>query len=280
MPPTQDTRDALVQLILHTLESVIGAEEKGRFVLPCENNRGVAAFESTPLEVLVNLVANRVSNSLPQSPCSNAIISLNYDTLVDKAMRMTGALEPCYNVPEFDTSFHVPPRGRVPLLKLHGSANWRTCPTCKKSIALDLSERLSATHSCNCGQAMAPMLVPPSWDKGIHTNALHQVWESAFGELRLSRHWVFIGTSLPETDQYLKYLFAVALKYNDYLRHVVIVDPGDAPNVKRLFEHKAHRIRLTHFPFDMASALGHEQTSRLFRELGCFCHDKAQPYEW
>jgi hypothetical protein len=40
------------------------------------------------------------------------------------------------------------------------------------------------------------------------------LWEAAFDELKLSRQWVFVGTSLPPADQYLKYLFAVALKHN------------------------------------------------------------------
>jgi hypothetical protein len=95
----------------------------------------------------------------PNFPCPNAITSLNYDTLIDKAMRRTGVLEPCYSVAAFDAAFGVRPRGRVPLLKLHGSANWRTCPTCNKSLALDLSESLAAAHSCSCGKAMAPMRV-------------------------------------------------------------------------------------------------------------------------
>jgi hypothetical protein len=53
-------------LILHTLERVIEPEGKTRFVLPCRDNRDVAEVESTPLEGLVSLVANRSTNGLPQ----------------------------------------------------------------------------------------------------------------------------------------------------------------------------------------------------------------------
>ncbi len=119
------------------------------------------------------------------------------------------------------------------------------------------------------------MLVPPSWDKGIHVQALRRVWEVAFNHLRIARQWVFIGTSLPNTDQYLRYLFAVALKHNDYLRHVVVVDPGKAENIKALFEHRPTRIRFAHIQETMTSALNH-----LFRQLQCYCPDKTKPYEW
>jgi hypothetical protein len=121
------------------------------------------------------------------------------------------------------------------------------------------------------------MLVPPSWDKGIHASALKRIWEEAFAYLKIARHWVFIGTSLPQTDQYLKYLFAIALRHNVYLRQVTIVDSGDAANIQKLFEKSASRVHVEHLPQEMISTLGGEGTSsQLFRKLRCFAPDKGE----
>jgi len=281
IPSSQPKRDALLQVILHTLARTIKSEEKRRFSIACEGPRDVAEFDSTALEVFASLVANRPTNNPSNLRCGNAIISLNYDTLVEAAMMATGVLEPDYGSQELSMNFGVDPRSRIQILKLHGSTNWRTCPDCRITKALGLSASVTETPACQCGKPMSPMLIPPSWDKGIHAPALKRVWQEAYLQLKNSRQWVFIGTSLPATDQYLRYLFAIALRRNVRLRHVIIVDPGDGANIKKLFEKSASRVHLEHLPQELVSALGGEGTpSSLFRQLQCFAPAKDRPYEW
>ncbi len=280
-PASRPIRDALLQVILQTLERTIKPERRRRFSVACEGPRDVAEFDSTPLEVLANLVANRPGKVPRHLPCRNAIISLNYDTLVEGAMLRTGVLEPNYGTPELSSSFGVDPRGRIPLLKLHGSTSWRTCPECKTTKVLELSASVAETPACQCGTPMLPMLVPPSWDKSIQAPALKRIWEEAFAHLKISRRWVFVGTSLPPTDQYLKYLFALALRHNVRLRNVIIVDPGDGANIKRLFEKSASRVHVEHLAEELVLALGGEGAPRsLFRELQCFAQTKENPFGW
>jgi len=281
IPASQPTRDALLQVILQTLARTIKPEGKRPFSIACEGPSDVARFDSTPLEVFASLVAKRPVNNPPNLRCGNAIISLNYDTLVEAAMLATGVLEQDYGSPELSVNFGVDPRSRIQILKLHGSVNWRTCPDCKTTKVLGLSASAIETPACGCGNPMVPMLIPPSWDKGIYVPALKRVWQEAFSQLRNSRQWVFIGTSLPATDQYLRYLLAIALRRNVRLRHVIIVDPGDGANIKKLFKKSASRVHVEHLRHELVSALGGEGTpSSLFRQLRCFAPAKDRHYDW
>jgi hypothetical protein len=281
LPSSQQTRDALLRVILETLARTIKPEKTAKFRIACDNQTDVADVTSTPLGVLASLAADRPNQVPENQQCRNTIISLNYDTLAEQAMVNTGALQPDYGTPELSPSFALHQRARIRLLKLHGSSNWRTCAICKTIEALPYLADVSESLACSCGQQMLPMLVPPSWDKGIHARSLKRIWEEAFNYLKIARHWVFIGTSLPQTDQYLKYLFAVSLRHNVYLRQVTIVDPGDGLNIHRLFEQSASRVRVEHLQEDMVSALGGQDTpSRLFKKLRCFAPHTDYAFDW
>ncbi len=70
-------------------------------------------IESKPLELLVSLVADRPSDNRSNVPRRNAIISLNYDTLIEKAMRATGVLTYDYGSPEISCDLNVPQRAAL-----------------------------------------------------------------------------------------------------------------------------------------------------------------------
>jgi len=280
LPASSKTRDALLRLILETLARTIKPEGQQKTAIACDSLTDVAELESTPLEMLVSLVANRCNDKLPNLPCSNTIISLNYDTLVEQAMRSTGVLEPDYGTQELSDHFSVPPRARIRLLKLHGSMNWRTCSGCGKVRDVGLSASVTESENC-CGTTMLPLIVPPSWDKGIYAPALRHIWQQAFASLKIARHWVFIGTSLPPTDNYLRNLFALALRHNLWLRHVTILDTGEAENIRKLFENRTSRIHVEPLRQEMRLALGAPSSpSPLFRHLQCFAQAKDRPFAW
>jgi hypothetical protein len=60
------------------------------------------------------------------------------------------------------------------------------------------------------------------------------VWRAAFQELVQARRWVLVGTSLPETDRFLRYLFGLALKRNKNLDKITIANI-ESTSYQRLF---------------------------------------------
>ena len=131
------------------------------------------------------------------------MISFNYDTLMDRALRVTGGKR-CD--PRVGYGFIItggsdlwcppPTPGRavhnpVRLLKPHGSLNWAIDP---RTQTVDLVEEYS--------QAAAGSIVPPTWDKSDVTNwPWNEVWRSARTVLGLARLLIVVGYSVPVTDQ-------------------------------------------------------------------------------
>jgi len=54
-----------------------------------------------------------------------------------------------------------------------------------------------------------PFIVPPTWDKAEHYDALRPVWREAARHLREAENIIVVGFSLPETDQFFRYLYAI-----------------------------------------------------------------------
>jgi hypothetical protein len=71
-----------------------------------------------------------------------------------------------------------------------------------------------------------PVLIPPSWGKSPETAFLCQVWTKAAEKLKQAWQIVIIGYSLPVTDVFFKHLLGVAIKDNNHLSAVSIVNPS------------------------------------------------------
>jgi NAD-dependent SIR2 family protein deacetylase len=153
----------------------------------------------------------------------NVVVTLNYDLVLDDALRQVG-IQPWYG---HDSSEGA--SGSVSILKLHGSANWLVCNKCEKPVVLDgnvaRSQSELDTLSCPCGgRASQPLLVPPWWDKNEYRNALKPVWQSAVKELKSATRICVIGYSLPESDAFFRYLITLALSENHQLEKLIVVD--------------------------------------------------------
>ena len=168
IPASRATRDNLLRLILETLARTIKAEVPQRLEIACDNPSDVAHLQSTPLQMLVNVAADRCNEHPPNIRPANTIISLNYDTLVEQAMLATGMLQVDYGTLELSDHFTTDRRARLRLLKLHGSMNWRTCRSCGKVADVGINAPITESLEC-CGLTMTALIVPPSWDKSVHT---------------------------------------------------------------------------------------------------------------
>jgi len=172
------------------------------------------------------------------------VITFNYDTVLEVALADNG----CSIDYGFDPALA---RGSTPFLKLHGSIGWGWCDTCKRiertdvakliglSTTTDMSKILTPVrirpfediqrHPCrNCRSAFRPTIVPPSWNKSEYRESLVQVWRHAAAQLGKADRIVVIGYSLPESDAFFRYLFALGTNSStNRLRLVWVVNKDD-----------------------------------------------------
>lgn len=195
----------------------------------------------------------------------HAIISLNYDTIIDEAIAETGRFVPDYKIGQ--TTARHPLQTPVSLLKLHGSLNWTHCAECD-SEANEISVG-EAAECPKCRNRRDVVIVPPSWDKGSYKGVIQKVWAAAFDDLRHSQQWVFIGVSLPATDSYLRFLLGLAISENMSLRSIILVHPGEGLSFQDLASRLPKRIAFTHIRQTFRKALCHDAGDGfLFNHLG------------
>ena len=84
-----------------------------------------------------------------------------------------------------------------------------------------------------------PYLLPPTWRK-VFAGALGSVWTRALDAISEASRIIVIGSSMPKTDQYFKYLLAGGLRDNISLRDVIFVTLGNysalQENVSQIFQ--------------------------------------------
>src|SRR5262249_22198855 len=159
-----------------------------------------------------------------------AVISLNYDIIVDNAFVELSDCLPDYGC-DIDTKLYQQRPHWGSLLKIHGSLNWSYCPGCDR---LDLgvaesgrtynmleelyqSDRLDARYSCHgfpcpqCQTFVEPVLITPTQLKDYRNPHVRKVWTLAEQALRRAERAIIIGYSLPDDDLDVIYLIKPAL---------------------------------------------------------------------
>jgi hypothetical protein len=105
----------------------------------------------------------------------------------------------------------------VPILKLHGGVNWYLCDRCQnlyvnvEYMPSSHAELVGDDGGCHCGARLSELIVAPSYLKDYQNGHLRSVWIAAQQALQRSRHWVFIGYSLPSDDFHIRALLLRAL---------------------------------------------------------------------
>ncbi|WCL51030.1 SIR2 family protein [Leptospira sp. GIMC2001] len=139
-----------------------------------------------------------------------AIISLNYDMLIENALS-NNLLEISnyYSVSQRINPFEnlirpvkSPKNEGVPFAKLHGSLDTR--------------------------------IIPPTWNKNIEKD-IHEDWELASEVISNATHIIFLGYSLPVTDNYIKFLFSSSLSRNNKLKYISAITIDNDNNTKNRF---------------------------------------------
>jgi hypothetical protein len=165
----------------------------------------------------------------------DAIISFNYDCVVDRSLRDVGRRrwDPATgygigatgdNAAWRDHTGRGPlPKQGLRLLKLHGSLNWRLDGAGVELLA-DPYVRRPDTELC---------IVPPLWQKSYDRAPFHDLWVVARRLLATRKALIFVGYSLPATDVYTQALLRIDVSELDFLL-IVNPDPLARGRIKRV----------------------------------------------
>ena len=180
-----------------------------------------------------------------------AVLSLNYDVIVDNAMfglseSYRQGKPPDYGV-EIATDLYnafcaTGTFGR--LLKIHGSLNWLYCEDCQRldlfvstgmrtgkaldelyhSVPFDDAYSCQGTPCRNptCNGFIGPVLITPTYVKDYENPHIERVWNEAEAAMKSADRAVIIGYSLPTDDVEVAMLFKRGLDHLPRQRITVV----------------------------------------------------------
>jgi hypothetical protein len=183
-----------------------------------------------------------------------SIITFNYDLSLDYALYFN-------RIPAYYGINEEQKPGYMQLLKLHGSLNWVRCPKCEEiipwnledyfkkfswnrallidipSVMLCVASHLEHFDNEHCkGEKIIPepVIVFPTWNKIEHQHGIAKVWSRAALELSNAENIFISGYSLPESDLFFRYLFALGSVGPNKIKRFWVFDP-DKENVEPRF---------------------------------------------
>lgn len=255
---TAQLSKAMRQLIVKTIEKTIIFQKSPESPVPPK-----------PYMEFSELLYKLHFSSKPKQTVS--VITFNYDMCVDYALYSKNI--------HFDYGLKKElTNGYLPLLKLHGSLNWGYCAKCKSIIPFELDEycrkngwhtRKSSTGSHylmeigsnlnqlkHCGKSIDsnPAIVPPTWNKTDYHRTLSSIWSHAAKQLSESENIFIIGYSLPQSDTFFRYLYALGTVGESTLRRFWVINKDDSgltekrykellgPGAEQRFEYKLKRF--------------------------------------
>jgi hypothetical protein len=207
---------------------------------------------------LATTTLNKTRDTARLGQIDVSFITFNYDTCLEFALVRSG-LGVNYGLSETfidqdECSYQV----SVPVMKLHGSINWAMCakynvivPTeinpwrrasaislfdQQHPLRLDLGTRIRGRqHKCGNLLDVVPYIVPPTWDKASGATGLKDVWRGAAKELASADNIVVIGYSMPATDTFFKYLYALGSDSDVHLEKFVVINGIDGQDTESRF---------------------------------------------
>ncbi|MGA2406228.1 MAG: hypothetical protein ABSF81_05700 [Bacteroidales bacterium] len=233
-------REAIVNLIIETIEHSMDFRHENTLVHAPDSYANLMSFIS----------GGDFKNN-------TSIITFNYDVGIDTAISRAG-YSVRYGIEEFEeklNDFH--------LFKLHGSINWaisendnkvypyyphwylkdltvthdlRMRGTCKLYVSKNLhkiNEHNPGTYTLK----KESLIVPPTWNKNSYQGIISKVWEEAAEKLSTAKRIYVFGYSLPETDSFFRYLFALGTLSSTRIRRIIVVNPEpEGGDVDRRFK--------------------------------------------
>ncbi len=191
-----------------------------------------------------------ISNLENKKRASSCIITFNYDVALDHALEvMYGPNSINYCLDDKGVRNNVAAKHGYKLIKLHGSINWALSKKNNKVKIYPISIRdfiVNEGMMAYVGRTLAysdeskdllkkinveigskinklrwinkfdmfddtPLIIPPTWTKTEYQSLLSPVWKHAAEEISMAKNIFIIGYSLPETDEFFKYLLGLGM---------------------------------------------------------------------
>ena len=118
----------------------------------------------------------------------------------------------------------------------------------------------SSLHDLNQGARKVtgePLIVPPTWNKGDSHKALTQIWAQAAQALSKAENIFVIGYSLPPSDAFFRYLYALGTAGDVLLKRFWVFNPAQQ-EVEQRFRAllgSGARERFKYFPMTFTQAI-------------------------
>lgn len=224
---------SLRRVIVRTLELSVK--------FPVENNSiGIPP----PYKEFLDLVRDLKRSIKPTQTV--AILTFNYDICIDRAVLCSG-FKIDYGLSEPKEEYNS-----IPILKLHGSLNWSSSRNDNEIIpwyledyhnshqsisllstefcALPIGSQLTEMNNNTTYKTVTgePFIVPPTWNKQESHRNISKVWSRAASELSDAENIMVIGYSMPPTDSFFKYLYALGTVGNSLLRRFWVFNPDES----------------------------------------------------
>ncbi len=216
-------RNSLITLIYKTLENSI------HFPVVSRNIRA-----PVPYQHFMDILKEIEKDQPYQDPHKFTFITFNYDLCLDVMLHCNGrSFDYCLDAPDTNAN--------CKLLKLHGSINWGLSD--EKNIIVPYNVRDANFNlfdyddvHYNLGSTLSrkehegkplkgpPVIVPPTWNKNSYHGQLSNVWSKAACEFAEAENIFIIGYSLPETDSFFRYLYALGTESSVRLRNIVVIN--------------------------------------------------------
>jgi len=210
-----------------------------------------AVSPPVPYEPFAEMISRLRSEASPKQ--NIAIITFNYDLALDYTFYYKGI--------GVDYGFGgTPSESSIPLLKLHGSINWAQCQKCQtvvpwelkdylqthkwnlwmtsdvKAVELRTGSHISSFKHCGLPALSEPFVVPPTGNKTGHYEVLTDVWARAAKELTDAENIYVMGYSLPPTDDFFRYLYALGTVGDVILKRFWVFNPDGSGSVMDRFK--------------------------------------------
>ena len=180
----------------------------------------------------------------------DAVISLNYDCVMDRALRTGAGARFSATRGGYGVSAGAganewrgrarghQPKGSIRLLKLHGSINW-AAPG--KPLAFRGGENIYKPLP-------EGVIQPPLANKTVTNEPFRSIWREARRAVRTMRRLVVVGYSMPDADGLVRTLLTTDL--SEHLQEVIIAEPNAALQRRHidLFTRRAPKAKVFAFP--------------------------------
>jgi NAD-dependent SIR2 family protein deacetylase len=219
---------------------------------------------------LARRIASLLDETRPQRAVT--ILSFNYDLGLELALQ---AEQHEY------TNALTDPEQRLAVLKLHGSIAWYRCACGElvdfsrrrynwsdtalrniniRQVPMEITKPVQAGQFFHCkGKPHeGPVIVPPIWNKMRLQKGIFKVWSQAAYRFRSAETVIAIGYSLPQTDAFFRYLYALGSVGEVPLRRFWVINSDTSGEVEARFASMLGRgseNRFQYFPMTLEQCL-------------------------